>query len=227
MHRNIWAGPCSSTDRWPACPVLLKWLLPSLSAHSSVLSHQSWHLQIHSWQLQQVKMFLQMVLNWFSPLLEWEDGWQLFNSFQRSNTQQLQKKCGEEVAPPRLQEPPAEWNSISQQTYFWEILFGPLTIIDSPGLGDRWKIHGVRMLMWMTVLNYRLEGQLPGEKGMRAFWSSVSAQLVLQSLFPSRNAVITEHMLLTDRLQEAKDRCCFSFRKKNALPSIPLPSDPS
>lgn len=117
-------------------PAQTKWLLPSLWAQSSVLSHQSRHLQINSWPLQQVKMFLQMVLNWFSPLQEWEDGKQLFNSFQRSNTQQLQKKCGE-VALPRLQEPPAEWNSISEQTYFWEILFGPLNIIDSPGLGDK------------------------------------------------------------------------------------------
>lgn len=75
-------------------PAQTKWLLPSLWAQSSVLARQSWHLQIHSWQLQQVKMFLQMVLNWFPPLQEWEDGQQLFNSFRRSNTQQLQKKCG-------------------------------------------------------------------------------------------------------------------------------------
>lgn len=67
-------------------PAQAKWLLPSLSAQSSVLSHHSWHLQINSRQLQQVKMFLQMVLNWYFPLQEWKDGKQLFNSFQRSDT---------------------------------------------------------------------------------------------------------------------------------------------
>lgn len=78
-------------------PAQTKWLPPSLSAQSLVLSQQSWHLQINSWQLQQVKMFLQMVLNWFSPLQEWEDRKQLFwfvsekwhNGFKRNVVRKL------------------------------------------------------------------------------------------------------------------------------------------
>lgn len=49
---------------------------------------------------------------------------------------------------------------------------------------------------------------------MRTFWCSVAAQLLLQSLTPSRNACNYREHALTDRLQEAEDRCCFSFRKK-------------
>lgn len=41
---------------------------------------------------------------------------------------------------------------------------------------------------------------------------------MLQSLTPSRNACNYREHALTDRLQEAEDRCCFSFRKKMSFP---------
>lgn len=96
MHRNIWAGPCSTKDRWPVCPVLCK---PNgfrlLCQHSHQCCHTSHGIYklIHD-SCSRWRCFYKWCWTDFPPFRNGKIGNSCFDSFQRSYTMASKEMWG-------------------------------------------------------------------------------------------------------------------------------------